>query len=147
MYAFLVEKAQDRVGLSDDEAARIMVEESRAYDGPWNSIRADLEAGAHANYTWFTKHIVPAPWNREPGRHHRRRRAQLPSHDRAGCRAGARGRPRADRAARRARRARRRAVGRVPRPPHPARDRPSSRRPCSSGSGRSTATATRTPPV
>ena len=65
MYAFLVEKAQDRVGLSDEEAARIMVEESRAYDGPWNSIRADLEAGAHANYTWFTKHIVPAPWNRE----------------------------------------------------------------------------------
>lgn len=65
MYAFLVEKAQDRLGLSDEEAARIMVEESRAYDGPWNSIRADLEAGAHANYTWFTKHIVPAPWNRE----------------------------------------------------------------------------------
>jgi 2-polyprenyl-6-methoxyphenol hydroxylase-like FAD-dependent oxidoreductase len=65
MYAFLVEKAQDRVGLSDEEAARIMVEESRAYDGPWNAIRADLEAGAHANYTWFTKHIVPAPWNRE----------------------------------------------------------------------------------
>lgn len=64
MYAFLVEKAQDRVGLSDEEAARIMVDESRAYDGPWNSIRADLEAGAHANYTWFTKHIVPAPWNR-----------------------------------------------------------------------------------
>ena len=64
MYAFLVEKAQDRVGISDEEAARIMLEESRAYDGPWNSIRADLEAGAHANYTWFTKHIVPAPWNR-----------------------------------------------------------------------------------
>lgn len=64
MYAFLVEKAQDRFGVSDEEASRIMLEESRAYDGPWNSIRADLEAGAHANYTWFTKHIVPAPWNR-----------------------------------------------------------------------------------
>ncbi|MCA0216269.1 MAG: FAD-dependent monooxygenase [Actinobacteria bacterium] len=64
MYAFLVEKAQDRTGLSDEDAARIMVEESRAYDGPWNSIRADLEAGAPANYTWFTKHIVDAPWNR-----------------------------------------------------------------------------------
>jgi 2-polyprenyl-6-methoxyphenol hydroxylase-like FAD-dependent oxidoreductase len=64
MYAFLVEKAQDRFGISDEEASRIMLEESRAYDGPWNSIRADLEAGAHANYTWFTKHIVPAPWNR-----------------------------------------------------------------------------------
>jgi 2-polyprenyl-6-methoxyphenol hydroxylase-like FAD-dependent oxidoreductase len=64
MYAFLVEKAQDRQGVSDEEATRIMIEESRAYQGPWDSIRADLEAGAHANYTWFTQHIVPAPWNR-----------------------------------------------------------------------------------
>ena len=64
MYAFLVEKAQDRFGVSDEEATRIMLEESRAYDGPWNAIRADLEAGAHANYTWFTKHIVEEPWNR-----------------------------------------------------------------------------------
>lgn len=64
MYAFLVEKAQDRFGVSDDEATRIMLDESRAYDGPWNAIRADLESGAHANYTWFTKHLVEAPWNR-----------------------------------------------------------------------------------
>jgi 2-polyprenyl-6-methoxyphenol hydroxylase-like FAD-dependent oxidoreductase len=64
MYAFLVEKAQDRVGLSDEQAAEIMLEESRAYGGPWNSIRADLEKGAHANYTWFTRHVVEAPWNR-----------------------------------------------------------------------------------
>jgi 2-polyprenyl-6-methoxyphenol hydroxylase-like FAD-dependent oxidoreductase len=64
MYAFLVEKAQDRVGISDEDAASIMLEESRAYDGPWNAIRDDLAAGAHVNYTWFTKHIVPAPWNR-----------------------------------------------------------------------------------
>lgn len=64
MYAFLVEKAQDRFGTPDDEATRIMLEESRAYDGPWNSIRADLEGGARANYTWFTQHMVPAPWNR-----------------------------------------------------------------------------------
>lgn len=64
MYAFLVEKAQDRFGVPDGEATRIMLEESRAYGGPWNSIRADLEKGAHANYTWFTKHIVEGPWNR-----------------------------------------------------------------------------------
>lgn len=64
MYAFLVEKAQDRFGVSDEEATRIMLEESRAYDGPWNSIRADLEGGAHANYTWFTKHLVEGGWNR-----------------------------------------------------------------------------------
>ena len=64
MYAFLVEKAQDRFDVSDADATRVMLEESRAYDGPWNSIRADLEGGAHANYTWFTKHIVEGAWNR-----------------------------------------------------------------------------------
>ncbi|MGN8552306.1 UNVERIFIED_CONTAM: FAD-dependent monooxygenase [Microbacterium sp. SLM126] len=64
MYAFLVEKAQDRFGVSDEEASAIMLEESRAYGGPWNSIRADLEKGARANYTWFTKHLVEGPWNR-----------------------------------------------------------------------------------
>ena len=64
MYAFLVEKAQDRFGVSDEEASAIMLEESRAYGGPWDSIRADLEKGAHANYTWFTKHLVEGAWNR-----------------------------------------------------------------------------------
>lgn len=64
MYAFLVEAAQDRSHVSPEEARRIMVEQSRAYDGPWNHIRADIEAGADANYTWFTRHLVEAPWNR-----------------------------------------------------------------------------------
>ncbi|QEW01956.1 FAD-dependent oxidoreductase [Microbacterium lushaniae] len=64
MYAFLVEKAQDRSGVSDEEATGIMLAESRAYGGPWNQIRGDLERGARAHYTWFTHHIVPAPWNR-----------------------------------------------------------------------------------
>ncbi len=64
MYAFLVEKAQDRFGTPDEEATRIMLEESRAYDGPWNSVRADLERGAHANYTWFTSHLIDGAWNR-----------------------------------------------------------------------------------
>jgi len=66
MYAFLVEKAQDRFDVSPEDATRIMLEESRAYGGPWNSIRADLEKGAAANYTWFTRHIVEEPWNRGP---------------------------------------------------------------------------------
>ncbi|MET0860842.1 MAG: FAD-dependent monooxygenase, partial [Microbacterium sp.] len=65
MYAFLVEKAQDRTGISDAVATRIMIEESTAYFGPWEAIRTDLEAGARANYTWFTQHLVPAPWNRQ----------------------------------------------------------------------------------
>ncbi|MBN9181547.1 MAG: FAD-dependent monooxygenase, partial [Microbacterium sp.] len=64
MYAYLVEDAQDRTGVSDDEAVQIMLGESMAYGGPWEAIRADLAAGASVNYTWFTQHIVPAPWNR-----------------------------------------------------------------------------------
>jgi 2-polyprenyl-6-methoxyphenol hydroxylase-like FAD-dependent oxidoreductase len=64
MYAFLVEKAQDRSGVSDEEAKRIMHDESLAYDGPWNSIRADLASGSRVNYTWFTSHLVEGPWNR-----------------------------------------------------------------------------------
>src|SRR5690606_32330030 len=65
MYAFLVEKAQDRFHLAGAEANGIMRELSSAYDGPWNSIRTDLEAGAPVNYTWFTKHLVTGPWNRD----------------------------------------------------------------------------------
>lgn len=64
MYAYLVEDAQDRSGVSDAEAIEIMLEESAAYGGPWEGIRADLRNGAEVNYTWFTTHVVPAPWNR-----------------------------------------------------------------------------------
>ncbi|WP_347109456.1 FAD-dependent monooxygenase [Paenarthrobacter sp. S56] len=66
MYAFLVEKAQDRFGVSDEQAVDIMRGESMAYGGPWNSIREDLNQGAKVNYTWFTKHLVPGRWNRGP---------------------------------------------------------------------------------
>ncbi|WP_291280151.1 FAD-dependent monooxygenase [Galactobacter sp.] len=64
MYAFLVEDAQDRFGVSPEEAARVMVEESSAYHGPWDTIRADLSSGTGVNYTHFTSHLVSAPWNR-----------------------------------------------------------------------------------
>ncbi|HEY8590493.1 MAG TPA: FAD-dependent monooxygenase [Naasia sp.] len=64
MYAFLVEDAQDRSGVSEDEAKKIMHEQSLAYGGPWESIRADLATGSAVNYTWFTAHILDAPWNR-----------------------------------------------------------------------------------
>ncbi len=64
MYAFLVEEAQDRVGVTDAEATAIMIGESMAYNGPWASIRESLAGGAQVNYTWFTKHIVEGAWNR-----------------------------------------------------------------------------------
>ena len=64
MYAFLVEAAQDRSSLSDEEHARLMYETSLAYQGPWESIRADLLEYPPVNYTWFTSHLVPDAWNR-----------------------------------------------------------------------------------
>jgi 2-polyprenyl-6-methoxyphenol hydroxylase-like FAD-dependent oxidoreductase len=64
MYAFLVEQAQDRFAVSDADAVEIMREATRAYGGPWNDVRADLSVASRVNYTWFTSHVVPAPWNR-----------------------------------------------------------------------------------
>lgn len=63
MYAFLVEEAQDRSGLSAEESAEIMRDLSQGYGGPWESIRDDLARGQQANYTWFTQHLVPASWS------------------------------------------------------------------------------------
>ncbi len=65
MYAFLVADAQDHFQLPAAEGAALMIEQSRAYGGPWEQVRADLAAGTAAvNYTWFTHHMVPGPWNR-----------------------------------------------------------------------------------
>jgi 2-polyprenyl-6-methoxyphenol hydroxylase-like FAD-dependent oxidoreductase len=64
MYAFLVEASQERSGMTDQDAALIMIEQSQGYFGPWDAIRADLNAGSRVNYTWFTSHLVEAPWNR-----------------------------------------------------------------------------------
>lgn len=65
IYAFLVEKAQDRDDLSNDERVQVMIDESAAYGGPWNHIRQSLATGdAEVNYTRFTSHLVTSPWNR-----------------------------------------------------------------------------------
>lgn len=64
MYAYLVEKAQDRSGVSDEDAVRIMGELSMAYHGPWDDFRENLSTSSRVNYTWFTEHVVDAPWNR-----------------------------------------------------------------------------------
>ncbi|MGM7669878.1 FAD-dependent monooxygenase [Microbacterium sp. A93] len=65
MYAFLVSDAQDHFTMSAEDGAALMIEQSTAYGGPWEQVRADLAAGtAQVNYTWFTHHLVPGPWNR-----------------------------------------------------------------------------------
>ena len=64
MYAYLVEKAQDRTALTPEESLAVMRELSEAYHGPWDDIRESLVDPSTVNYTWFEKHVLPAPWHR-----------------------------------------------------------------------------------
>ncbi|MGW9112581.1 FAD-dependent monooxygenase [Microbacterium sp. NPDC055683] len=64
MYAFLVEDAQDRFGVSPAEAVEIMRGLSAAYGGPWNAVRESLSETSRINYTWFTAHVIDGAWNR-----------------------------------------------------------------------------------
>jgi 2-polyprenyl-6-methoxyphenol hydroxylase-like FAD-dependent oxidoreductase len=64
MYAYLVEKAQDRTGLTPDESLAVMRQLSEAYHGPWDEIRESLTDPSTVNYTWFEEHVLPAPWHR-----------------------------------------------------------------------------------
>ncbi len=65
LYAYLVEDAQDRSGLSPDERLAVMRGLAEHYHGPWDDIRALLVDPARINYTWFETHLLPAPWNRD----------------------------------------------------------------------------------
>jgi 2-polyprenyl-6-methoxyphenol hydroxylase-like FAD-dependent oxidoreductase len=64
MYAYLVEDKQDRTAVSPEQAIVIMRDQSQAYGGPWNEIRASLGSDSRVNYTWFTSHLIDGPWNR-----------------------------------------------------------------------------------
>jgi 2-polyprenyl-6-methoxyphenol hydroxylase-like FAD-dependent oxidoreductase len=64
LYAYIVEDAQDRSGLSPEEQLAVMKQLSQAYHGPWDEIRETLTDPSRVNYTWFETHVLPAPWNR-----------------------------------------------------------------------------------
>lgn len=64
LYAYVVEDAQDRSGLSPADQLATMRELASAYHGPWDEIRATLTDPARVNYTWFESHVLPAPWHR-----------------------------------------------------------------------------------
>lgn len=64
LYAYVVEDARDRGGLTPDERLATMRELAAAYHGPWDEIRAALVDPARVNYTWFETHVLPAPWHR-----------------------------------------------------------------------------------
>ena len=64
LYAYIVEPAQDRSGMTPDEQLATMQQLSEAYHGPWDEIRQTLTDPGRVNYTWFETHVLPAPWNR-----------------------------------------------------------------------------------
>jgi 2-polyprenyl-6-methoxyphenol hydroxylase-like FAD-dependent oxidoreductase len=64
LYAYIVERAEDRSTLRPEEKLAVMRELAAAYHGPWDDIRAGMTDPARVNYTWFETHILPAPWNR-----------------------------------------------------------------------------------
>jgi 2-polyprenyl-6-methoxyphenol hydroxylase-like FAD-dependent oxidoreductase len=64
LYAYIVEDAQDRSGLSPEEQLATMKQLSQAYHGPWDEIRETLTDPSRVNYTWFETHVLDVPWNR-----------------------------------------------------------------------------------
>lgn len=64
LYAYIVEPAQDRSGLTPEEQLATMRQLSEAYHGPWDEIRETLTDPARVNYTWFETHVLDQPWNR-----------------------------------------------------------------------------------
>jgi 2-polyprenyl-6-methoxyphenol hydroxylase-like FAD-dependent oxidoreductase len=64
MYAYVVEDTTDRGPLDDAAAADVMRDLAQGYGGPWVQVRSELDANSRVNYTRFTEHVVPAPWNR-----------------------------------------------------------------------------------
>jgi 2-polyprenyl-6-methoxyphenol hydroxylase-like FAD-dependent oxidoreductase len=64
LYAYIVEAAQDRGGLSPEEQLATMKRLSEAYHGPWDEIRGTLVDPDRVNYTRFETHLLEAPWNR-----------------------------------------------------------------------------------
>ena len=64
LYAYIVERAQDRSTLTPDQQLATMKELSAAYHGPWDDIRETLDDPSRVNYTWFETHVLDAPWNR-----------------------------------------------------------------------------------
>ncbi|MEJ2890409.1 FAD-dependent monooxygenase [Actinomycetospora aeridis] len=64
LYAYLVEDAADRTGLSPGEQLATMQGLADHYGGPWAEIRERMTDPSRVNYTWFTHHLVDGPWHR-----------------------------------------------------------------------------------
>ncbi|SOD98061.1 FAD-dependent monooxygenase [Blastococcus haudaquaticus] len=64
LYAFIVEDAQDRTTVTDEEKVSIVRGLTEAYHGPWDEIRESITDPEQINYTWFEEHLLDTPWHR-----------------------------------------------------------------------------------
>jgi 2-polyprenyl-6-methoxyphenol hydroxylase-like FAD-dependent oxidoreductase len=64
LYAYLVEKAQNRSADTPEQKVGAMRALAAAYHGPWDAIRDDITHAERINYTWFERLMVEGPWNR-----------------------------------------------------------------------------------
>ncbi|WP_138734407.1 FAD-dependent monooxygenase [Modestobacter excelsi] len=64
LYAFLVEDAQDRTTITDEEKVAVVRDLAGSYGGPWREILEAITDPAAINYTWFEEHLLDAPWHR-----------------------------------------------------------------------------------
>jgi 2-polyprenyl-6-methoxyphenol hydroxylase-like FAD-dependent oxidoreductase len=64
LYAFLVEDAQDRTTVTDEEKLAVVRGLAGAYGGPWREILASIDDPSAIHYTWFEEHLLDTPWHR-----------------------------------------------------------------------------------
>ncbi len=64
MYAYLVEDATDRSGVSPTDALEIVRGLASHYHGPWDDISERLDNPDQISYTHFDSHLLDAPWHR-----------------------------------------------------------------------------------
>ena len=64
LYAYLVEGAQDRTGLTPAQQLGVMRELASHYHGPWDDIWDRMTDPGMINYTRFETHLLEAPWHR-----------------------------------------------------------------------------------
>lgn len=64
LYAYLVEKGQDRFNDTPEEKVAAMRDLASAYHGPWDDIRAQISDPSTINYTHFESLLIDGPWNR-----------------------------------------------------------------------------------
>lgn len=64
LYAHLTEDACDRSSLTNEQRVAAVRELAAEYHGPWDHIRASIDASSAVHYTVAQTHLVDGPWHR-----------------------------------------------------------------------------------